>query len=115
MAQHVGLKTPGPLFGSRRAKLYRPPKRPSTDLRENFFLLFGDAIFNGFSPKAKTVPEDKSSPRVPPLSVPAGSLGEDDFYRKLVQRHRDIVEDYSRIEAKIRLLETEMEKALSST
>ncbi|MDR0547956.1 MAG: hypothetical protein LBI10_00865 [Deltaproteobacteria bacterium] len=55
--------------------------------------------------------DDKSTNRPPTPAAPA-SLGEDNFYQQLVQRHQNIVADHSRIEAKIRLLESQLEKAL---
>jgi hypothetical protein len=61
------------------------------------------------------VPEDKAARPAANAAVPASaaSSGGEDFYNKLVQRHRSIVEDYSRIEAKIRLLESQLEKVLT--
>jgi hypothetical protein len=68
-------------------------------------------------PKVKTVPEDKTTNPTANVAAPAtssdASAGEKDFYNKLVQRHRSLVEDYSRIEAKIRLLESQLEKVLA--
>jgi hypothetical protein len=57
------------------------------------------------------VPKDKTPANRAPNPSSTKPVGEDP-YRKLVQRHQSIVEDYSRIEAKIRSLETQLEKVL---
>ncbi|MDR1577057.1 MAG: hypothetical protein LBT86_02335 [Deltaproteobacteria bacterium] len=38
--------------------------------------------------------------------------GGQDFYDRLIKRHRALVEDYSRIEARIRSLESQLEEIL---
>ncbi|MDR1871236.1 MAG: hypothetical protein LBS60_04790 [Deltaproteobacteria bacterium] len=62
------------------------------------------------------MPEDKSSRIVSKLaqndvdSNLTRNSGED-YYQKLVLSHRSLVDDYSRIEAKISLLESQLEKS----
>jgi hypothetical protein len=63
------------------------------------------------------VPEDKTSPvsTEPAISNSANIFRGPDFYHKLVQRHRSLVEDHSRIEARIRQLESLLDEALTTS
>ncbi|MDR1608224.1 MAG: hypothetical protein LBT38_07440 [Deltaproteobacteria bacterium] len=63
------------------------------------------------------MPEDKNlghSLELSPARSEPKTSGQD-FYDRLIQRHRLLVEDYSRIEARVRSLESQLEEALITT
>jgi hypothetical protein len=56
------------------------------------------------------VPEDKTIPASQDYSSSlSDSHSQGDFYDKLVQKHRLVVEDFSKIEARIRDLESQLD------
>jgi hypothetical protein len=70
-----------------------------------------DKTFFWLLPKVIDVPEDKTTLLNNDFSASntAFGTGRSHFYDKLVQKHRNVVEDYSRIEARIQELESQLE------
>jgi hypothetical protein len=61
-------------------------------------------------PKVIDVPENKLTQLTKESSASGLVDGQErDYYNKLVLQHRSVVEDYSRIEARIRELESQLE------